>query len=189
VKDLRIVARVYNNQLRERREATGLGACAFAEKIGIEASVYCAYESLKYDPITTGRGPFGTVRAKRWKKSAEVIASALGVDPDVIFPDAVREIARTTSEVRVDVAELKAIASDGDSPFCLLASGEETKAVRDALRVLSEREAEVIKGRFYEGKTYAEVGEGLCVHGERARQIERKALGKIRKHVADKGIE
>lgn len=178
MKDLRIVARVYNNQLRERREATGLSACAFARKIGVDPTEYCAYESLKRSPLTSGK-QLGRTVPRRWRTSAGIIADALGVEPDVLWPDAVLKIEKSIAEVRVDSCDVPLLTQEPVSPFRLLESGDEREAVEKAIEELSPREQLVIRRRFYEEATLEEVGIELNVSRERLRQIEKKALRKM----------
>ena len=53
----------------------------------------------------------------------------------------------------------------------------------DNLDILSPRERKVLKMRFGEGKTLAEIAEQLCVTRERVRQLEAKALRKLKQEV------
>lgn len=53
----------------------------------------------------------------------------------------------------------------------------------DNLDILSPRERKVLKMRFGEGKTLAEIAERLCMTRERARQLEAKALRKLKQEV------
>ena len=46
---------------------------------------------------------------------------------------------------------------------------------------LDEREQAVIRGRFWDGRTLAAIGETLGLSRERVRQLERQALGKLRR--------
>ena len=55
--------------------------------------------------------------------------------------------------------------------------------VRDALDVLSDREAEVLRQRTEEDATLAEVGHAFRLSTERIRQIERGALVKLREEL------
>lgn len=57
---------------------------------------------------------------------------------------------------------------------------ETTKLVDEALGCLTSREAKVLRLRFYEDMTLAAIGEQLGVQQERVRQIEAKALRKLR---------
>ena len=53
----------------------------------------------------------------------------------------------------------------------------------DNLDILSPRERKVLKMRLGEGKTLTEIAEQLCVTRERARQLEAKALRKLKQEV------
>jgi RNA polymerase sigma factor (sigma-70 family) len=179
-KDFRLVVRIYNNRLRERREATGLGACAFARSIEMTPSMYCRYESLDESPIDT-RHTNG-----RWKESALRIAKALHVLPADIFPESARAIRTSRAERRVDAEEVAGLlAPPSDvSPFALLSAGEEREAIDAALGTLTERERQVLSRRFGLDDGIAhdlgQIGESLGVTAERIRQIEMKALRKLR---------
>lgn len=187
MKDLRVVARVYNNQLRERREELGLTAVALADLIGIQATTYCALESMKISPTTSGMGPFGKQVEPRWRSSAIKVAEFHKVTPEILFPESVREMKKVVAEIRVDAEEVAAmLAPPADvTPLQLLSSAEDAHAVQAAVaEVLSPREQEVVSLRFglADGRerTYAEIGERMEVGGERVRQIEAKALRKLR---------
>jgi RNA polymerase sigma factor (sigma-70 family) len=63
----------------------------------------------------------------------------------------------------------------------------EVEALPVLLRALNEREAAVVRGRFGLGgpeRTLGELAGGLGVSAERVRQIEQKALGKLREAAA-----
>lgn len=181
MKDFRVIARLYNNRLRERREATGKSACAFAESIGVAPTIYCAYEALKESPICTKRG------AQKWRVAARRIAEAFKVDPKELWPDAALAIRQSKVERRMDAEEMSAaISSSGDStPFGLLVAAEERAAIVEAIQVLSPREQRVFEMRYglddKGSRTFVEVGEALGVSCERARQLEQGGLRKIRK--------
>ena len=53
----------------------------------------------------------------------------------------------------------------------------------DAMQRLSERDRKVIQCRFYDGLTLVEVGKQLGYTCERIRQIESKALHRLRRHI------
>ena len=57
---------------------------------------------------------------------------------------------------------------------------EETEALEYALKKLTDRELKCVQMRFEYKKTYKEIGDSFDVSRERARQIEAKALRKIR---------
>jgi DNA-directed RNA polymerase sigma subunit (sigma70/sigma32) len=51
--------------------------------------------------------------------------------------------------------------------------------VSRALAVLGRRERRVIERRFFDGRMLGEVGRELGVSGERARQVQGRALGRL----------
>ena len=57
---------------------------------------------------------------------------------------------------------------------------ERPKIVEEVLETLTNREEEVIRLRFFEGKTLQQIGRKLGVTRERIRQIETKAVNKLR---------
>lgn len=57
---------------------------------------------------------------------------------------------------------------------------EQTHLVKEALGCLTKRERFVINERFYEQKTLAAVGEGLGVTRQRVKQIQQRALNKLK---------
>lgn len=54
--------------------------------------------------------------------------------------------------------------------------------LRSAIRGLPKREAAVLHGRFFDGLTLAQLGAEFGVSRERIRQLEAKALNKLRQH-------
>ena len=56
------------------------------------------------------------------------------------------------------------------------------RLINESIELLTTRERLVIKMRFWEEMTLAEVGEKLSVTGPRVRDIEGKALRKLRSH-------
>ena len=76
------------------------------------------------------------------------------------------------------------IPDDGAvSPFEAAAAALEKRALVEQLRRLEEREEEVLRARFgLDGHplTLSEIGEKMGVTRERVRQIEARALGKLR---------
>ena len=86
------------------------------------------------------------------------------------------------SEGETELAEI--IADDtAVSPFDAAAASLERRALVEQLRRLEEREEEVVRARVgIDGppRTLAEIGDLLGVTRERVRQIEARALGKLR---------
>ncbi len=66
----------------------------------------------------------------------------------------------------------------------MLAGLSDENVLDHALDSLNARQREVIEERFVRERTLVEVGEDLGVSRERIRQIEQKALSKLRKQLA-----
>lgn len=65
-------------------------------------------------------------------------------------------------------------------PVELAMDGDREKGLEKALSTLTEREQAVLRLRFEEARTLEEVGTIIGVHKERARQIEAKAIRRLR---------
>ncbi len=123
--------------------------------------------------------------------TVEEIADVLGMD-DVAGLSWLMEISRTTTSLNVSVgddgdSELLNLIADDDAPTP--AESAQSHLMHEDLEevmrdVLTPRELEVLRERFgLEGRrshTLSEVAEELHVSRERARQVERTALRKLR---------
>ena len=87
------------------------------------------------------------------------------------------------------------LADEGPTPEAivgdLIDSETRSKWIMEALEHLTSREREVITRRFLEDTktTLAEIGETFGVTKERIRQIEGKALSKLKSALAERGVE
>jgi RNA polymerase primary sigma factor len=124
--------------------------------------------------------------------SAEELAEALGPDWNAEKVSGVRELARLPIQLESPVGDENDsvygdfIADDATSPFDLASGALLSEGLERALAKLSEREALVLKLRkgFFDGRerTLEEVGAQFGVTRERIRQIENKALRKLKYH-------
>jgi RNA polymerase primary sigma factor len=124
--------------------------------------------------------------------SAEELAEALGPDWDAERVSDVRDLARLPIQLESPVGDEHDavygdfIADDATSPFDLASGALLSEGLERALAKLSEREALVLKLRkgFFDGRerTLEEVGAQFGVTRERIRQIENKALRKLKYH-------
>ena len=221
MKELRIISRVVNNRMRERREALGLAQSTCAESIGISPSRYGELESLKISPLASrpicvnlGCSAYPWLCKKhdqsgypprftppRWRKSALQIADFFGATVEELFPESVRAIETIEMEWRLDAVDLPQLV--GVSPRKLPAPDESLESeemgglIDKALATLTSREEEVLRMRFGLGvdeHTLDEVGKALGknhheVSQERARQIEQKALRKMRHPSRSRSLE
>lgn len=84
------------------------------------------------------------------------------------------------------------LASDGDEPFVRLSSQSLEKSLEGTLADLSDRERLILRFRFEldgaERKTLRELGQELGVTRERVRQIQEKALEKLRERAHEENL-
>jgi RNA polymerase sigma factor (sigma-70 family) len=176
MKELRVILRVKNNRLVELREQLGMNQAKFARAIGVSPATYNALECLRESPL----GKTG------WRKVAKLISEFHGLGYDELFPESILAIHSPVAERRVDVHELRALMGRGSvemarSPDEVLVRKELASACRRVIGTLTPREERVIRDRFEgDGMTLVEVGERFDVQPERIRQIEAKALRKLR---------
>jgi len=80
------------------------------------------------------------------------------------------------------------LEADGLSAFDLMMQGELSHILHDALAVLSDRERLIVMGRHLGDETVIlnDLGEELSITRERVRQIETRALKKLRRYLANR---
>lgn len=131
----------------------------------------------------------------------QLIASELGV-PLAAVERMESHLSRPDQSLNATIGEgegdefLDLLADDSPSPEAIVGAliDGETRAqwIKDAMEHLTPRERDVIKLRFLaeDKTTLAEIGENFGVTKERIRQIEGKALSKLRDALQDKaGVE
>lgn len=91
--------------------------------------------------------------------------------------DADDEGSSTRGEIIEDPAASQAFQTAEDEIY----NEELHDALEEALSKLADREADVLRRRYYEDKSLRRVGEEIGVHAERVRQIEAGAFRKLRK--------
>ena len=72
-------------------------------------------------------------------------------------------------------------------PWSLLFNSECKEMTIDSMKCLTDKEKLIIEGRFLSEKkmTLAEISSKINISGERVRQIECKALGKMRAYIEE----
>lgn len=176
MKPFRLDIRVKNNRLVRLREDTGLTIMAFARACGVNASLLCGYENLKESPLSTGK------RAGGWTGTALKIAAFHGVSPEFIWPDELAMVRRNRMHLEVsatDVAELRS-----PDPHRILEALEVRKALSEGSKALSPFEVDVLIRRTDKDLTLDQVAKTFDLSRERIRQIESRALRKLREHTA-----
>ena len=172
---------IYNNELRKRRIALGMEQKDLAKKIGKTNSVISHYETFKNYPD---------------KKAAAKIAKILNCDIETIFPAWLQEYKLKKSSVDREV-KIDCISIDSGKAQYLLEGNDDSfidktensllaSKIKEAINALTDREQRILTLRFglddSKPHTLEEVGQEFSVTRDRIRQIEAKALAKIRKN-------
>lgn len=120
--------------------------------------------------------------------TADELASALGVDPErlmkLMWRVQATEVAEGDAFVGEDTTLLSVLPDTAESAFDIASQKELEERFADILATLTPREERILRMRFGIGldSTYTleSVGQEYSVTRERIRQIEAKALGKLR---------
>lgn len=179
VKDYRVTIKVRNarliNALAEVGEVVGSKA---ALKMGISYAKLLALSNLRASPID-----------KEGNLIPEVIKLCEFTNKlplDLFSPDQIAPLETNTAEVDMtaeDVQQLLLPSSGGGNPESLLMDAQSSAALRGLLDTIAPREAEVVRlrcGIDCDEHTYEEIGKVFGIGKERVRQIEAKAMRKLR---------
>ncbi len=176
-KDYRLTVKVRNNRILKAIEAVG----------GTPGGKWCAANGLGYisvnDLINMTSSPHkgdGTLTL-----NASLLCDVLGKLPEDLWSnEQLYPLVKNFSEMEMDYGQVCALLPSSEQSylpdFSEMEEAETTKLVDEALGCLTSREAKVLRLRFYEDMTLAAIGEQLGVQQERVRQIEAKALRKLR---------
>ena len=176
--DYNVQFKVRNNRILQAIRAQGYKNNAeFCRATGITPTEFGKYINLKQNPMTDSGGI---------RQGATRICEALGLLPDELWSDdqMFLKLEKNSREVEVSATEIKQLMSADvhylPSPEEEAVRLEDKENIELALALLTPREKKVIKMRFYNEMTYEEVGKEFDVTRERIRQIESKALRKMR---------
>jgi len=113
-----------------------------------------------------------------WTELALDVSAMVGKDPEDLWPEHMREIKlkKSSAEVLLDLDSVKNIFSNGSAEKNL----SQIRALNQFSERLTPREKQVINRRFHERQSLEEVAKVFNVTRERLRQIEAKALRKMR---------
>lgn len=175
-KDFSIKVTVRNGRLLSAIRENYDSVAAFARALGRSAQTVNSLVTMREKPFKT----------KGWTELALDVAAFLNKDPEELWPEYMREVQlqRCTAELNADLNEVQAIQSS--------TSPEKQIAQLDAVKMLAEaltpRELKVIQHRFVNGLSLEETGELIGVSGARLRQIEIKALRKMKMRAVKRGF-
>ncbi len=135
-----------------------------------------------------------------WSNTALALATFFAVDASELFPESLKSVANGKSVHTMDVPDLMAALgmASGEPTTTEIGDGIEKRQLREAaetaLATLTPREARVLRRRFGFGRngeeeTFTEIGEREDVCGQRIREIEAKALRKLRHPSVSKSLK
>ena len=177
MKDYRLTIKVRNNRLLKAIEAVG----------GTPGGKWCAANGLGYsrvnDLVNMTSSPL-TAEGELHRDAAK-LCEVLGKLPEDLWSnEQLYPLEKNFSEMEMDHAQVVALLPQEQQSYLPDFSEFEqaqTKAlVSKAVSTLTQREQEVIQMRFTDELTYEECGKRFGVTPGRARQIEAKALRKMR---------
>lgn len=177
MKDYRLTVKVRNNRILEAIEAVG----------GTPGGKWCGANGLSYtqinDLINMTISPLAANGSL--SESADRLCEVLGKLPDELWSsDQIRPLERNFSEMGMDYAQIVAFLPGAETSYLPDFSGIENeqreKAINCAIESLSSAERDVIRLRFFEGMTLDAASAVRGVTRMRIRQIESKALQKLR---------
>jgi RNA polymerase sigma factor (sigma-70 family) len=176
MKDFRVRVTVRNNALLECIERAGykMGKKACAS-LGLNYATVSDLVAMRTSPI----GPDG-----QWRPIVLDLVDALGRAPEEMFhTQHLTPLIKGSVERKADAQEVFDLlnAPDAPEPIAALEHRELTEAVDDALSKLTDRERLVLERHTMGGETLDEIAATLGVVRERVRQIEAKALRKLRR--------
>jgi transcriptional regulator with XRE-family HTH domain len=174
--DFNIQIKVRNGRLlRAIRQKYGSSA-ELCRKCEISPTIVSRYLIMKESPI---------LQNGEWKESAFDVSSAVGLEPEEIWPDYMRQIALRKSTVELDASVDQIVAlSNGDGQLAIKLAAMK---IIDTHRIMP-RYREVLKMRVMDGLTLEEAGKVVGVTRERIRQMECKAMRELRHPASMKGV-
>lgn len=180
MKDYRLEIKIKNNYLYEKMQEKGIStASELARVVGLAPTVIGEILNLKITAYTNK----GTVRS-----SIQCLCDFFSCNPEDLFPaqHIFDPLTVNQGAIQANIGELMSsnLLESVHNPDLLAESIEQKEAIEKTLGQLTSREKKVLEMRYglgdEEGCTLKEAGIKLNVSPERLRQIELKALRKLR---------
>ena len=104
------------------------------------------------------------------------------------------EVSQALDAVCAPVSLFDPVYSDGGDPLTVMDQVHDTKntelswlehiTLRDGFRRLGEREKQILRARFYDGKTQMDVAKGMNISQAQVSRLEKGAICELRKYVS-----
>jgi RNA polymerase sigma factor (sigma-70 family) len=170
-RDLHVSVRIKRGDLLHAMQEAELSVMDLHRESGV--SIKSIYDLLNFK--VTPKNKLGA-----WRKTVIAISRALSYEPSQLFPEHL-DIEVVTNRIESYVEATQFAMEGAEGPAELTARREAYDSLESVMeRCLNEREKTVLNRRFFAGATLEEVGHEFRVNTERIRQIEAKALRKLR---------
>lgn len=170
---------IRNNLILRRMKALGIKSQAeLAKRSGLSLITVSTLICMKRRPVSAVTG--------EWLDTAFALSSALQVEPEELWTEKQRNMTLESNSREVSMSEeaVMQLASGVRFEYNAIAS----KMLTEAMETLSPREQDVLHRRFFDGETLREIGDRQGVQQERIRQLEAKALRKMRHPSRSRGL-
>tara|TARA_B110000902_G_scaffold227186_1_gene266329 strand:+ start:66 stop:701 length:636 start_codon:yes stop_codon:yes gene_type:complete len=159
--------------LREIRDKYESSA-DMARKGNLQATQVSALVTMRDRPIN---------KSGQWRDIALDVAGMLSCDPEDLWPEHMKEIKlkRATAEMSVSLDTVTQISQYGS-----IADFERDEIVGSLMDGLMPREIKVIGMLYHSGETLKTTGKEIGVSTQRVRQIEARAIRKMRGNALNK---
>ena len=179
-KDYVLQIRIKNGPMLKIMRLNGYKtAASLGRATGISQGVIGLYLGLKAAPLT---------KQGKWKDSIVTLANFLKVTPDMMFPEQhlAHALGGNAVEIAVSLEEIKLLSGDRhtQSPEQDMIDDEKRETLMAMLDDLPARDCKILYKRFgFNGNpmTLEEIGNDFSVTGQRIREIESRALQRLRK--------
>lgn len=179
--DYRLIIRVKNNLLHKLMVSNGIESqLELSRATNISPGIIGAIANLKVGAFNANGEP---------SSATQKLCDYFGCLPEDIYPREVLHVGipKNVVEHIVSSAEVaKYLEQKESDPAYLLENSVDPKYLETLISRLTSREAKVLRARFYEDATFETIAKDFGFTRERIRQIELKALRKIRKYIGGK---
>jgi len=174
---LRFKMTIKNHELEKARMAKGWTQAQVGERIGCAGVTYSQIECCRAYPSY-----------ERMQK----IAKVLGRSVESLFPEWLRMFSKKWDESEKErIVPANMLSLRSSDVLSLSSCGREEmeqmgeliiakNVLGESMKDLSDREQDILRHRFINQETYEEVGKSFGITRERVRQIEARALEKLR---------
>lgn len=180
--DYRISVKVRNNIILDKIEKTGYSVPKFCKKFGLSYPRILDIIRFRKSPFDRKLGDF----TDKFNHHILKLSKILKCLPEDLFTEKQLRLIldKNKKEVIIKESEMEYIINAPHnlcpSPEGIAISEEVSLGIKQALQTLTPREQKIIEMRFTQELTYKNCGIIFNVSTERARQIEGKALRKLR---------